>query len=82
MGNDNSGGGGGGSSTQCTGAGAPGLNEMCYQAGAAQTQGTANPDIVGEALVAGVCATNANANACYGQGASDNTYISEYVGHH
>ena len=78
MGNDNSSNSGSGSSGSsqptCTGANAPGLNQVCYTEGAAQAKGNASPDIVGEALTAGVCSTNSDANFCYGMGASDNSW--------
>ena len=62
-------------SNACTGPNAPGLNEVCYNAGYNQTRANGDgPDIVGEAFQAGICTTNKDANACYGQGASDGTY--------
>ena len=60
-------------SSQCTGPNAPGLNEMCYNAGADQTKGNTDPDPIGEGITAAICQTNDNAANCYNQGASDHT---------
>jgi hypothetical protein len=77
MGNDGSSDSGSNNSSndnsRCYGEGAPGLNEVCYNAGSDQTKGNSNPDPIGEGLQAVICSTNEAARDCYNQGASDST---------
>jgi hypothetical protein len=68
MGNDNS------NPSSCTGSDAPGLNQMCYQAGYDSTRSS---DTIPDAVQAGVCTINAQSNACYGQGVSDGMILSK-----
>ena len=68
-------------SSQCTGKGAPGLNQYCYTTGYEHARPNSSPDAVGESLGVAPCITNANANQCYANGyrdgMSDNRTVSK-----
>ncbi len=69
MGNSH-GGASGGNARQCTGSGAPGLNQHCYNVG--QSHATdRHGDPIGHGIDAAPCTLNENANRCYAQGYMD-----------